>query len=111
MNKAQLTLLLITNMSGSDKRKAIVIGKSARPQCLKRKYSITPEQMQVDYYSSKKAWMNTAIFTQILTKWNSELQKKNQKVLLMCNQVSSHFMKDFSNIQIKLLMVNTSSKL
>ncbi len=29
----------------------------------------------------------------------------------MCNQVSSHFIKDFSNIQIELLMVNTTSKL
>ncbi len=45
INKAQLTLFLITNMSGSDKRKAIVIGKSVKPQCLKRKYGISPEQM------------------------------------------------------------------
>ncbi len=111
MNKAWLTLLLITNMSGSNKRKVIMIGKSARPQCLKRKYGITPEQMQVEYYSSEKAWMNTTIFTQILTKWNSELQKKNWKVLLMCDQVSLHFVKDFSNIQIELLMVNTTLKL
>ena len=111
LNKASLTLLLNTNMSSSNKRKAIVIGKSAKPQSLKRKYGITPEQMQVDYYSSKKAWMNTVLFTQILTKWNSELQKKNWKVLLMCDQVSSHFIKEFSNIQIELLMVNTTSKL
>ncbi len=31
MNKACLTLLLITNMSSSDKRKVIVIGKSTKP--------------------------------------------------------------------------------
>ena len=38
--KDRLTLLIITNMDGSDHRKLSVIGKSKTPRCLQKKYKM-----------------------------------------------------------------------
>ncbi len=47
-HKDRLTLLLICNMTGTDKVKPIVIGKAAKPQCLKKIYNIGVVDLPVD---------------------------------------------------------------
>ena len=51
--KDRLTLLIITNMDGSDHRKLSVIGKAKNPHCLQKKYKMTVNEMTVDWYASK----------------------------------------------------------
>lgn len=51
-HKDQVTAVVAVNMDGSDKRRLTVIGKSARPRCLRG-----VRNLQVDYWSNKKAWM------------------------------------------------------
>ena len=46
--KDRLTLLIITNMDGSDHRKLSVIGKSKTPCCLQKKYKMQVKDMSVD---------------------------------------------------------------
>ena len=55
--KDRLTLLIITNMDGSDHRKLSAIGKSKKPHCLQKKYKMQVKDMSVDWYASKNAWM------------------------------------------------------
>ena len=38
--KDRLTLLIITNMNGSDYRKLSIIGKAKNPHCLQKKYKM-----------------------------------------------------------------------
>ena len=64
--KDRLTLLIITNMDGSDHRKLSVIGKSKTPCCLHKKYKIQVKDMSVDWYASKIAWMTGEIHHQIM---------------------------------------------
>ena len=55
--KDRLTLLIITNMDGSDDTKLSVIGKAKNPHCLQKKYKMTVNEMAVDWCTSKNAWM------------------------------------------------------
>ena len=53
--KDRLTLLIITNMDGSNHRKLSVIGKAKNPRCLQKKYKMQPKDMAVDWYALKNA--------------------------------------------------------
>ena len=72
--KDRLTLLIITNMDGSDHRKLSVIGKSKTPHCLQKKYKMQVKDMAVDWYASKNAWMTGEIHHQIMTKLNNKMR-------------------------------------
>ena len=53
--KDRVTLLIITNIDGSDHRKLSVIGKSKTPCYLQKKYKMQVQDMAVDWYASKNA--------------------------------------------------------
>ena len=88
--KDRLTLLIITNMDGSDHRKMSVIGKSKTPHCLQKKYKMQVKVMVVDWYASKNAWMTSEIHHQIMTKLNNEMRLSNHHILHVCDNASSH---------------------
>ena len=88
--KDRLTLLIITNMDGSDHRKLSVIGKSKTPCCLQKKYKMQVKDMAVDCYASKNAWMTGEIHHQIMTKLNNEMRLSNRHILYVCDNASSH---------------------
>ena len=79
--KDRLTLLIITNMDGSDHRKLSVIGKSKMPRCLQKKYKMQVKDMSVDWYASKNAWMTGEIHHQIMSKLNNEMRLSNHHIL------------------------------
>jgi DDE superfamily endonuclease/Tc5 transposase DNA-binding domain len=56
-SKERLTVMVCTNMFGTDKVKLLVIGKSKKPRCFKNVRSLP-----VDYASNKTAWMTSVIF-------------------------------------------------
>ena len=80
-HKDRLTLLIITNMDGSDHRKLSVIGKSKTPHCLQKKYKMQVKEMAVDWYASKNAWMTGEIHHQIMSKLNNEMKLSNHHIL------------------------------
>ena len=88
--KDRLTLLIITNMDGSDHRKLSVIGKAKNPQCLQKKYKMTVNEMAVDWYASKNAWMTGDIHHRIMTKFNNQMRKAGRHVLYVCDNALSH---------------------
>lgn len=102
--KDRITLLLITNADGSD-RKAIMIGRSKKPQAFRR---ITSKP--IDYYNQSNAWMNSKIFAEIVKKFNEEMKKKNKNVILFMDSVRSHVQEwDLSNVKVKYFPKNTTS--
>ena len=73
-SKDKLTLMLCTNMTGTDKLPPLIIGKAKHPSALKKK-GVTHAQLKVDYYQSKGGWMNLAIFGPWLKTWNQNYPK------------------------------------
>ena len=91
----------------------IVIGRAASPRCFK---GITDKskQLAVPYYSNAKAWVDSAIMSDILSKLNQKFVHQNRKVLLFLDNVSSHspdLVGRFSNITVIFLPKNTTSRL
>ena len=72
LSKERVTVLVGANMSGSEKRKLLIIGKSKNPRCFKH-----VKNLPVEYDVNKKAWMSSEIFTRIIRDWDSELRIEN----------------------------------
>ena len=107
--KDRLTLLIITNMDGSDHRKLSVIGKSKTPHCLQKKYKMQVKDMSVDWYASKNAWMTGEIHHQIMSKLNNEMRLSNHHILYVCDNASSHQVREYSHIKFLMLPPNATS--
>ena len=106
--KDRLTLLIITNMDGSDHRKLSVIGKSKTPRYL-QKYKMQVKDMSVDWYASKNAWMTGEIHHQIMSKLNNEVRLSNRHILYVCDNASSHQVREYSHIKFLMLPPNATS--
>ncbi|XP_050303768.1 tigger transposable element-derived protein 4-like [Anthonomus grandis grandis] len=78
LSKERITVLVATNMTGSDKPKLIVIGKSRNPRCFKH-----IKTLPVVYKSNKKTWMTSGLFVSILHEWDAKLVKTKKKILLL----------------------------
>ena len=107
-----MSLLLCTNMTGTDKRKPLIIGKSHRPTALKRR-SISIRQLGIEYYSNENGWMTAPIFQCWLKGWNEELIKQKREILLLIDNAPSHIVDDsgYSNIKVQFLPPNTTSQI
>ena len=68
LSKVRITVLVAANMSGTEKRKLLVIGKSANPRCFKNK------TLPVKHKANTKAWMTSDIFASELREWDEELK-------------------------------------
>jgi hypothetical protein len=83
----RITVLCCSNMSGSDKKKLLVIGKSAKPRCFKW---LKMDSLPVEYCASKNAGMISEIFKKWLMRWDVALQRKSRKVLLILDNCTAH---------------------
>ena len=86
-SKDRLTILLITNSTGSYKSKPVVIGKFKKPRCLK---CVNPLNLLVNYVSGPYTWINNDLFSNFLIKFDSEMRKNNFHVLLYLDNASPH---------------------
>ena len=80
-----ITCLVCCNAAG-DKEPLLFIGKSARP----RKFPKNMPDLPLNYTNSKKAWMNSEIWTECLKKWDRKLRVQNRKILLLIDNAPSH---------------------
>ena len=74
LSKQRVTVFVCANMTGTEKRKLSVIGKSLHPRCFKN-----IKKLPVSYTANKKAWMTSSIFEDELRKWDTELSSKTEK--------------------------------
>lgn len=107
MSKNRLTALVCANMSGCDKKKLLIIGKSKNPRCFKN-----VKKLPTEYDHSKKAWMTADIFRKFILKWDQELINKNRKILLLLDNCSAHpEISGLKNIRMEFLPPNSTSRL
>jgi hypothetical protein len=83
----RITVLCCSNTSGTDKKKLLVIGKSAKSRRFK---GLKMDSLPVEYYANKNAWMTSEIRKKWLVKWDVELQQKSRKVLLILDNCAAH---------------------
>lgn len=92
-SKERLTVLLCTNSDGSDKRKPVVIGKSARPRCFKNIKSLP-----VIYRANSRAWITNEFFYRFLHDFDDAIGRQGRKVVLFVDNCSAHS-KDISSLK------------
>lgn len=81
----RLTVLVATNMTGTDKRKLLVIGNSENPRSFCNEI-IKPVQYEYDH----RAWMTAGIFRNFVCRWDAELSRTSSKALLLVDDRSVH---------------------
>ena len=104
--KERITVALCASMCG-EKIRPLVIGKSKQPRCFNK---IRTETLPVDYYYNSKAWMNSSIMEDWLKKLNRKMRAQKRKFLLFLDNAPSHPEIQLSNIELKFLPPNTTSK-
>ena len=87
-DKSQVTVLLGVNVTGTDKLRPWVIGKSKRPRPLSK---VNLELLPVYYRGNPKAWMNSSVFEEVLREMDSRFRMQNKKILLLVDNAPSHF--------------------
>ena len=103
----RVTVLCCSNMSGTDKRKLLVIGKSVKPRCFK---GLRINSLPVQYYANKRAWMTSVLFEKWLKDWDKELKLKSKNTLLILDNCAAHPNLDcLTNIQLQFLPPNTTA--
>ena len=66
--KDRITVGLFWNATGDDFWEPVFIGTSKQPRCFGNRW--TPRKLKARYYSSKKAWINTAIWWDVIRNFN-----------------------------------------
>ncbi|XP_061704502.1 tigger transposable element-derived protein 4-like [Cydia pomonella] len=103
LSKERITVLVAANMSGTEKRKLLVIGKSKNPRGFKN-----IKQLPVTYKANKSAWMTSQIFEEEVRKWDAEL--KSRKILLLVDNCPAHpIISNLRNIELAFFPANTTS--
>jgi hypothetical protein len=105
-DKTRITIALCCNMDGSAKEAPVIINNSQKPRCFK---GHDVSKMPLRFYANQKAWMNSAIFSDWLKKFNAKMHGRS--VLLLVDNASSHVNLDLSNVRVHYLPPNTTSEL
>ncbi|XP_053404457.1 tigger transposable element-derived protein 4-like [Mercenaria mercenaria] len=105
-SKERLTVMVCTNMSGTDKLPLFIIGKSAKPRCFKN-----VKTLQTQYTNNKKAWMTGQIFEDWLRKIDREMKRRGRRITMVVDNAPCHpKLENLSNIELIFLPPNTTSK-
>ncbi|CAG7711672.1 unnamed protein product [Allacma fusca] len=98
MAQERLTVLLIANSDGTEKRPLTVVGSHN----LIGHFNV--QNLPVTYLSDSKSWMTRQIFVEELRKWDGELRDSNRNVLLVVDNSPCHTVTEtFSNIKLVFL--------
>ncbi|KAG0717817.1 Tigger transposable element-derived protein 4 [Chionoecetes opilio] len=84
-SKHRVTVLMCTNMTGTEKFPLLVIGKHPKPKCFKNVKSLP-----VQYLANPKSWMTAESFTAWLHDLDSWFVQQNRKVLLILSSRPIH---------------------
>jgi len=105
-SKERLTLLLAVNMTGTDKLKPLLIGKSKKPRCF-----AGVKSFPVEYTANKKAWMTSELFAKWLLRVDNQMKTQKRKILLFIDNCPAHnIILNCQAVKVKFLPPNTTSK-
>jgi len=84
-SKERITMMICSNLTGTNKIRPLVIGRSKTPRCFKNIKSLP-----VDYEFNKKAWMTGHLFEKWLMKLDDRFTEEKRNVLFICDNCSAH---------------------
>ncbi|KFR08652.1 Tigger transposable element-derived protein 4, partial [Nipponia nippon] len=85
LSKERITLVVGTNMDGSEKLPLLVIGKNNSSQCFK-----DVKSLPVDYEANDMAWMTSEVFEQWMHKLDDRFQAQQRRVVILVDSVPAH---------------------
>lgn len=84
-SKDRITLMVASNMTGSEKIKLLVIGKSKNPRCFKGVKSL-----ETGYDFNKKSWMTGEIYEKWLVQLDKDFLRQKRQVVLFVDNCPAH---------------------
>uniref|UniRef100_A0A1E1X330 Putative tigger transposable element n=1 Tax=Amblyomma aureolatum TaxID=187763 RepID=A0A1E1X330_9ACAR len=106
-SKERVTVLLASNMSGTERLPLLVIGKAKNPRCFKN-----IPRLPVEYRANRKAWMTSDIFQAWLRQLDRRFSANKRKVLLVVDNCSAHTrVTGLECIELVFLPPNTTAAL
>ena len=107
LSKERITVLVCANMTGTEKRKLLVIGKFNKPRCFKN-----VKKLPVNYTANKRSWMTGDIFESDLRSWDKQLIRENRCILLLVDNCPAHpHLSNLKNIKLEFFPPNFTSVL
>ncbi|XP_045686721.1 tigger transposable element-derived protein 4 [Phyllostomus hastatus] len=104
--KDRITLVVGTNMDGSEKLPLLIIGKNRNPHCFKGIKSLP-----VYYEANKMAWMTSDVFEQWMRKLDEKFQAQQRRVVIFVDSFPAHpEVKDLKSIELAFFPSCLSSK-
>lgn len=83
--KDRVTLVVGTNMDGSEKLPLLVIGKNRNPHCFKGIKSLP-----VHYEANTMAWMTSQVFEQWMQQLDQKFQAQHRRVVIFVDSFPAH---------------------
>lgn len=101
--KERLTVGLCANMDGSIKLPPLVINKSLKPRAFTHRSVRNPENLGLEWYANRKAWMTGEVFSKWLLRFDTTMACRGRKnVLLLLDNAPSHIS---GHLQLKVTKV------
>uniref|UniRef100_A0A8C4KDL9 Tigger transposable element derived 4 n=1 Tax=Dromaius novaehollandiae TaxID=8790 RepID=A0A8C4KDL9_DRONO len=85
LSREQITVVVGTNMDGSEKLPLLVIGKNRSPRCFK-----DVKSLPVDYEANDMAWMTPEVFEQWVRKLDGRFQAQQRRVVIFVDPLPAH---------------------
>ncbi|XP_009994284.1 PREDICTED: tigger transposable element-derived protein 4 [Chaetura pelagica] len=85
LSRERITVVVGTNIDGSEKLRLLVIGKNKSPPCFKGVKSLP-----VDYEANDPAWMTVEVFQQWMHKLDDRFQAQQRQVVILVDSLPAH---------------------
>ena len=93
--------MVACNQDGSDKLPLLVIGKYARPRCLK---NTNMDLLPVKYKSQKNAWMDNTLYEQWVREIDRRMKAAKRNILLIVDNCTAHVTVTYIHTYIHTLL-------
>lgn len=103
-SKSRITTVLCANMTGSDKRELLIIGK---PNYFK---NLDVNRLGATYRGNTKAWITSGLFNEWLQNFDHSMREAGRHVLLLLDNCSAHRVSfQPTNVEVRFLPSNTTA--
>jgi hypothetical protein len=113
--KERITVALTANADGSIILPPLVINQYLKPRAFTSRHILNPENLGIQWYANKKAWMTTQIFEQFMLYFERRMvSAQKEKVLLLVDNFSGHQVPNVASrlrvTRLEFLPPNTTSR-
>lgn len=108
-SKERVTLMVGSNMTGTEKLDLLLIGKSAKPRCFTGLKSLP-----ITYRFNKKSWMTGVLYEEWLSRLDRKFAAQKRNVLLFVDNCPAHpkvVQRELKAIKVVFFPPNVTSKL